>query len=93
MNETLPSVTLHTKRDIDFTLDIDVTPGKQPSTMQIIKLAASPKFRGVAKRVMEELKKAGIDITPEVSLFKILLLVSMMTDASYDPRTQWSSSV
>lgn len=34
--------------------------------MQIIKLAANPKFREGAKRVMEELKKAGVEINSEV---------------------------
>lgn len=40
--------------------------------MQIIKLAANPKFREGAKRVMEELKKAGVEINSEVSLDYIL---------------------
>ena len=72
MTEDLLPIGLHDDQNNDFSIDIDVTPGKQPSTMQIIKLAANPKFREGAKRVMEELKKAGIDITPEVRLFETL---------------------
>ena len=35
--------------------------------MEALKLASNPKFREGAKRVVEELKKAGVDINSEVS--------------------------
>ena len=35
--------------------------------MQMFKLASNPKFRESAKRVVEELRNAGIEINSEVS--------------------------
>jgi biotin operon repressor len=37
--------------------------------MQLFKLAANSEFRDSAKKVVEELRKAGVDITSEVSSF------------------------
>ena len=38
--------------------------------MQMFKLASNPKFREGAKRVVEELKKAGVDLNSEVRLLR-----------------------
>lgn len=50
-----------------YSTDIDLTPGRSPSMMEVFKLASNPKFREGAKNVVEELKKAGVDINSEVS--------------------------
>ncbi|KAG8856802.1 hypothetical protein FRB96_006306 [Tulasnella sp. 330] len=42
---------------VDFT--------QKPSMFTMMRLSANPEFRTVAKRLMEEMKKAGIDINPE----------------------------
>ena len=58
--------------------------------MEVFKLASNPKFREGAKRVVEELKKAGVDINSEVNypvLNKSRMLISKLS------RMRWSSSV
>ncbi|KAF9468930.1 hypothetical protein BDZ94DRAFT_552645 [Collybia nuda] len=40
---------------------VDLAGGKQPSTLQMMKLAAKSEFRATIKRVSEEMKKAGVD--------------------------------
>ncbi|KAG9015494.1 hypothetical protein FRB94_000099 [Tulasnella sp. JGI-2019a] len=42
---------------IDFT--------QKPSRFTMMKLAANAEFRTVAKKVMAEMQKAGVDINPE----------------------------
>ncbi|TDL29470.1 hypothetical protein BD410DRAFT_892758 [Rickenella mellea] len=46
-------------------LGIQFSPARPPSTWQMLKLAANPKFREGVQRVTEELRKAGVEITPE----------------------------
>jgi hypothetical protein len=45
---------------------IDLT--QPPSKMVLMKLAMDGEFRTAITKVMTELKQAGIDVTPEVSL-------------------------
>jgi len=47
-------------------LGIDISGATQPSTTQMIRLAASARFRGSAKKVMEELRNAGLDFSSKV---------------------------
>ena len=49
---------------------MQISPDKPPSMMQMFKLASNPKFREGAKRVVEELKKAGVDLNSEVRLLR-----------------------
>ncbi|KAL5527604.1 hypothetical protein ACEPAG_6405 [Sanghuangporus baumii] len=56
---------LHDFANIIKETDVDLAPGKPPSMMQMFKLASNPKFREGAKRVVEELKKAGVDVNSE----------------------------
>ncbi|EPQ59370.1 hypothetical protein GLOTRDRAFT_34057 [Gloeophyllum trabeum ATCC 11539] len=44
----------------------DASGRNPPSTMQMFKLAANSKFREGARRVVDELQKAGIDLTSKV---------------------------
>ncbi|EJD01216.1 uncharacterized protein FOMMEDRAFT_29955 [Fomitiporia mediterranea MF3/22] len=44
---------------------VELQPGRPPSTMQMFRLASDQKFREGAKRVVEELKKAGVDLNSE----------------------------
>jgi hypothetical protein len=43
-----------------------VSAGKLPSTGQMFALGADPEFRLAAKRVVEEMQKAGIDLSSQV---------------------------
>lgn len=45
---------------------IDLAGGKQPSALQMMKLAAKSDFRATIKRVTEEMKKAGVDFGSKV---------------------------
>jgi hypothetical protein len=45
---------------------VDLSGGKPPSMIQMFRLTANPTLREAAKLVAVELKKAGIDITPQV---------------------------
>ncbi|KAF8897347.1 hypothetical protein BD779DRAFT_1490324 [Infundibulicybe gibba] len=40
---------------------VDLSSGKRPSTLQMLKLASNSEFRTGAQRVVEELQKAGVD--------------------------------
>ncbi|KAH8118326.1 hypothetical protein DFH11DRAFT_1540527 [Phellopilus nigrolimitatus] len=48
--------------------DVTLSPERPPSMMQMFKLASNTKFREAAKQVVEELKKAGVDINAENAL-------------------------
>ena len=50
---------------------LSFSPENPPTKMQLLKLAMNPTFRESAKRVMDELKKAGIEINPEVSYYPL----------------------
>lgn len=52
--------------DTDNFIDIEISTDKPPSTMQMFKLAANPKFREGARRVIDEMRNAGVNITSEV---------------------------
>ncbi|KZT20751.1 hypothetical protein NEOLEDRAFT_1100174 [Neolentinus lepideus HHB14362 ss-1] len=54
---------------------IDASAGP-PSTMQMFKLAANSKFREGAKRVVEELQNAGVDLTSKEAMEEIMKLSS-----------------
>jgi len=45
--------------------NVEISPDKPPSTMQMFKLAANPKFREGARRLIEEMRSAGIQINSE----------------------------
>ena len=49
----------------------DATKG-MPSNFQLLKLAANADFRTAAKKVMEELKKAGVDVTSPEAMQALL---------------------
>jgi hypothetical protein len=46
---------------------IDVSAGRLPSTGQMLALGADSEFRAAAKKVVEEMQKAGIDLSSQVS--------------------------
>ena len=50
---------------------LSFSPENPPTKMQMLKLAMNPTFRESAKRVMDELKKEGIEINPEVSYYPL----------------------
>ena len=50
---------------------LSFSPENPPTKMQLLKLAMNPTFRESAKRVIDELKKAGIEINPEVSYYPL----------------------
>jgi hypothetical protein len=47
--------------DMNYLLGLDTT--RPPTTMEMMKLAMNSEFRQGAQKLMEELKKAGIDLT------------------------------
>lgn len=61
---------------------IDLTTGKPPSTLQMIKLASNAEFRAAAKRVEEELQKAGVDLRSKEVLQEMMDLMKMKTGES-----------
>jgi len=54
----------------------DATKG-MPSKFQLLQLAASPEFRTAAKKVMEELKKVGIDVNSPEAMQTLLQAQNM----------------
>ena len=54
---------------------VELQPGRPPSAMQMFRLASDQKFREGAKRVVDELKKAGVDLNSEVSMFPFYAMV------------------
>jgi hypothetical protein len=61
----VPIMLLHCKNLIGKA-GIDFASGKPPSTLQMMKLAANSEFREGAKRVVEEMQKAGVDLKSKV---------------------------
>lgn len=47
-------------------LGIDTSSGQPPSSFQMMKLATSSEFRDAAKRVVDEMQKAGVDLRSKV---------------------------
>ena len=46
--------------------EVDLVPGKQPSMVDMMRLATNQKFRDGVRNVVEELRKAGIEINKDV---------------------------
>ena len=46
--------------------DIDFVPGKQLGMVEMMRLASNSKFREGVKNVVEELRKAGVEINKDV---------------------------
>ena len=46
--------------------DIDFVPGKQLGMVEMMRLASNSKFRDGVKNVVEELRKAGVEINKDV---------------------------
>lgn len=44
---------------------VDLHTGEKPSMWQMVKLARNQEVRDATTKVMEELKNAGIDVSPE----------------------------
>jgi uncharacterized protein (DUF302 family) len=51
---------------------VDLSSGKPPSAMQMFRLATNSEFKEAAKKVVEELKKAGIDLTSQDAMGEIM---------------------
>jgi len=51
---------------------MDIAAGQKPSTWQMLRLAANLEFREAAKRVMDELQKAGIDVTSQDTMAELM---------------------
>jgi len=67
---------------------VDLSGGKPPSMIQMFRLTANPTLREAAKLVAVELKKAGIDITPQVcSLTDIF--AGYLCDCNRTPSGHW----
>lgn len=49
-----------------FFIGVDVTSTQPPSTVTMMKLLASSDFRTTLSKVMEQLKKAGVDLSSKV---------------------------
>jgi len=47
-------------------IGINIKAGEKPSTMQMLKLAANAEFRAASTKMMEEFKKAGVDVHDKV---------------------------
>ena len=47
-------------------IGIDISSGEPPSKTQMFKLAMSSKFRDAARKVVEELQNAGVDLSSKV---------------------------
>ncbi|KAJ3564349.1 hypothetical protein NP233_g8347 [Leucocoprinus birnbaumii] len=54
---------------------IDLSTGKPPSTLQMIKLASNADFREATKRVGEELQKAGVDLQSKAVMQEMMELM------------------
>lgn len=58
---------------MDVLVGIDLSSGKPPSPIQLFRLASNRKFNREVQSVMQELEKAGIDISSQVSTVFIVL--------------------
>lgn len=67
-------ISIHEQTTYPSLAGVDVAGGKQPSTLQMIKLAANSELRAAVKRVAEEMKKADVDFGSKVQLFNYFLL-------------------
>lgn len=56
-------------------IGIDISGSSQPSTSQMIRLAANARFREGAKKVMTELRGAGLDFTSAVRYLRCVQFV------------------
>lgn len=57
---------------------IDISGSSQPSTSQMIRLAANARFRDSAKKVMTELRGAGFDFSSAVRNLQRLLTIYLL---------------
>ena len=55
-------------------LGIDTTSGRAPSMFQVSKLFLNAEVREAAKNLVEEFKKAGVDVNAKVNTFMMQLL-------------------
>ncbi|TFK76104.1 hypothetical protein BDN72DRAFT_891952 [Pluteus cervinus] len=53
---------------------VDLSSGKPPSTLQMMKLAANTRFRESAQKVADELRKAGVDFQSKELMAEIMSL-------------------
>ncbi|KAF9449925.1 hypothetical protein P691DRAFT_758669 [Macrolepiota fuliginosa MF-IS2] len=65
-------------------IGVDLSSGKPPSTLQMLKLAANPDFREGAKRVGEELQKAGVDFQSKELMQEMMELMKLKNATSSD---------